>query len=287
MTLKAKQNKITEEYAMKNDYEFLLLDLDFTLLNNNREISEKNRLAIKEAGKKGVKTVICTGRSYMSAQKFIDRLELNKKGNYAIAYNGGIIYEPYNNNILTEHKLKKEHCIEIIKELKKFDIGIIVYSTDTLVIEKRTKEIDDYCRISALEPMITLKFEDFIGNNISKILIKANNREVLEKIELHFKALDISKKITMFFSSSDLFEFNPLNIDKGSAVLDLSRLTGIPTSKFIACGDNHNDISMIKNAGLGIAVKNGINEIKAAADYVTQRTNDEDAIAEVIEKFIL
>lgn len=272
---------------MNKKYKLLLLDLDFTLLDNNRQISENNRKAILRAGENGVKTVICTGRSYMSAEKFIKRLELDKKGNYAIAYNGGIIYEPYNNNVITEHKLKKEDVVEIISELKCFDIGIIVYTTDALFIEKRTKEIDDYCRISALEPIIIKNFEELPKSNISKILVKAFDKKILDKIDKHFKSLELSKRITSFYSSRDLYEFNPLNIDKGSALIELSKITGIPSDEIIACGDNSNDINMVKNAGLGVAVKNGIDEIKAAADYITERTNDEDAIAEVIEKFIL
>lgn len=268
-------------------YKYLLLDLDFTLLNNKREISQKNKEAILKATEKGVKTVICTGRSYMSAEKFIKALELNKKGNYAIAYNGGIIYEPENNKILVEHKLEKADALKIVNELRKFDVGIIVYSSDTLVIEERRKEIDDYCRISALEPMITASFDSFIQDNISKILIKSFDREKLKEIDEHFNKTDLKDKITRFYSSNDLYEFNPLNIDKGSAILELSQYLGEDISSFIACGDNFNDISMVKNAGLGVAVKNGVEEIKAVADYVTEKTNDEDAIAEVIEKFIL
>lgn len=267
-------------------YKFLLLDLDFTLLNNNREISDKNKEAILKASQAGVKTVICTGRSYMSAEKFIKQLELYKKGNYAIAYNGGIIYEPFNNNIILEHKLNKTDALEIISELRGFDVGIIVYSTNTLVIEQMCPEIEQYCKISALEPMITQQFESFIQDNISKILIKSHDRKVLSEIENHFKNTDLINRVTMFYSSSDLFEFNPLNIDKGSAVIELSKYVGEDLSTFIACGDNYNDINMIKNAGLGVAVKNGVNEIKAAADYITENTNDENAIAEVIEKFI-
>ncbi len=268
-------------------YEFLLLDLDFTLLDNNREISEKNRQAILKASQLGVKTVICTGRSYMSAEKFIRKLDLNKKGNYAVAYNGGLIYEPENNNIIIEHKLDKKIALNIVEKLRKFDVGIIVYAADMLVIEQKRKEIDQYCKISGLEPMKIQRFEDFIQDNISKVLVKANNPKILEEIDTYFKNSYLTDEVTMFYSSSDLYEFNPLNIDKGSAIIELSEFTGVELSKFIACGDNFNDIGMIKNAGLGVAVKNGVDEIKAAADYITQRTNDEDAIAEVIEKFIL
>lgn len=268
-------------------YKYLLLDLDFTLLNNQREISEKNKEYILKATEKGIKTVICTGRSYMSAEKFIKKLELNKKGNYAVAYNGGILYQPEDNKILIEHKLNKNDALEIIRELKKFDVGVIVYATDTLVIEERRAEIDDYCRISALEPMITQNFEEFIQDNISKILVKSLDKEKLRAIEEHFKKTDLANRVTMFYSSSDLYEFNPLNIDKGSAIVELSQYLGESLDCFIACGDNFNDISMVKNAGLGVAVKNGVEEIKAVADYITERTNDEDAIAEVIEKFIL
>lgn len=267
-------------------YKLLLTDLDATLLNDNKEISYQNKIAIDKALKSGIKTVICSGRSYMSLDKFVKQLSLDRQGNYGICYNGAIIYETLNNNILVEHNLKKEYALEVINECKKFDTDIIVYMDEKLIIEKYTEQIKSYCETSGITPLIVDNFNDIIINDVSKVLLKSEN-ENLNIIFEHLKLNGFNNKLNMFFSSPVLFEFTDNNVDKGTGLCELAKILNIDKSEVIAVGDQYNDISMIEEAGLGIAVANAVSEAKKAADYITIRNNNESALEEVIEKFIL
>ena len=90
-----------------------------------------------------------------------------------------------------------------------------------------------------------------------------------------------------FFSCKEYLEYCPLNTSKGTGVEYLTRVLNMPPDCTVAVGDEQNDISMIQTAHVGVAMKNGIDELKKVADYVTENDNNHDAIAEVIEKFIL
>lgn len=266
-------------------YKLVLADLDFTLLDDNRNVSRETIETIKKIKQSGVNFGICSGRSFMSLKRFCDMFEINKPGNICICYNGSTLYEPYNNNIISQSKIKYEYAIEIINFLRNYDVDIIAYDTDKVITEKHTPRIDEYMKMSVLEPMIFQRFEDYIKGDVTKILIKST-AENLKKVETDFKKSELNEKVLTFYSSKDLFEFNPLNVNKGSGVKALSIYTGIPLSEIIAVGDNHNDISMLEAAGLGIAVANANEYVKKAADYVCTASNNDCVMEEIYEKFI-
>lgn len=266
-------------------YKLILADLDFTLLDDNRNVSRETLEAVKKIQKAGVEFGICSGRSFMSLKRFTEMFNINKIGNLCICYNGSVIYEPYDNNIISQIKIKMDYAIEILSFLRNYDVDIIIYDTDKVMAEKLTPRVEEYMRISVLEPIIFNKFEDYIKGDITKILIKGNNED-LKKIEEEFLKNELSKKVLSFFSSKDLFEFNPLGVDKGNGVIKLSEYTGIPLSDIITIGDNYNDISMIEKAGLGVAVANANDDVKKIADYVTKATNNQCVMEEIYEMFI-
>lgn len=263
----------------------LLIDLDETLLNDKGEIPDINSEAIKQAYQKGIKIVLCSGRSNMSLKKFIDNLGVSKDG-YAIAFNGGIIYKTDTNEIISEHLLNDDYAREIIEKCRKYDVHIMMYCNQKLWIDRCTQKIEDYANKSKLVPVLVDNLINATVQPVSKVIIIGKNR-ILKVVEEDFKNEGWNNKISTFFSSERLYEFNPLGIDKGSGLRELANYLNIDIKDVIAIGDNYNDISMIQTAGLGIAVKNANDEIKSIADYVTERDNNEGAVAEVIEKYIL
>lgn len=266
-------------------YKLMLTDLDETLLDNKGEIPEVNKRAIRKAIEEGFKVAICSGRSYMSLEKFILKLGLNVKGCLGICYNGGMIYEADTNKPIREHRLNRECALEIIKECRSFKGDIIVYIGNKLITERYTDNVRSYCERSVLTPIIVESFEEYINEDVSKILLIGSN-DALIKVSEHFEGLEIYNRLMMFFSSDILLEFNEKNVDKGTALEEIAELLNITTNEIIAVGDTYNDISMVQKAGLGVAVANGKEAIKREADYITQRTNSEGAVAEVLERFV-
>ena len=121
---------------------------------------------------------------------------------------------------------------------------------------------------------------------VSKVIIIGDNEE-LKKVENEVMTTNIKNEMTTFFSADILYEFNPIGIDKGTGLKELSKILNINIEETIAIGDNYNDLSMIKAAGLGVCCVNGENGVKDFADYITKADNNQGAVAEVINKFIL
>ena len=127
---------------------------------------------------------------------------------------------------------------------------------------------------------------DFLkGTDIVKALYMNTDHDYLRQIEKDYQ--DLAPFMDVSYSSNRFIEFNRRGVNKGAGLLSLAELLGIKPEETIAIGDNFNDLSMIRAAGLGVGVKNSIEGIKKDCDYITTATNDESAVAEVIEKFVL
>ena len=261
-------------------YRLLLTDLDDTLLNSKGKISDENRTAIQAAMEKGCNVAICSGRSNMALKRFNDYLGI--KG-YTIGYNGGIIYS--NSEVLACHYLDKELVSDIIRYCKKMRTNVQIYQKNGLWIDRTTFFTRQYCKKQGFKANKVDSLLNHLTDEINKVIILASPRR-LRKIEKNMPQ-SIRQRCCTFFSHKYLFEFNPLNITKGSALTELAQLLEIPIEEVIAVGDHENDIDMIKAAGLGVAVRNAIPELMDIADYVTESTCDNSPIAEIINKFVL
>ncbi|MBR6401647.1 MAG: HAD family hydrolase [Firmicutes bacterium] len=261
-------------------YKILFTDLDDTLLNDSGSISKNNIAAVQKAIKAGCNVVICSGRSNMSLEKFNNALGIK---DYTIGYNGGIIYK--GDKVLICHYLEKQLVLDIIDYCRSYNVDIQLYQHDALWLDKETELTKAYCKRSVLTPNVVNDLKLHITDKVNKVIILAKH-EILKKLEANMPK-HISENCCTFFSHDHLFEFNPPNVTKGTAVTELTEHLGIPVSQTIAVGDNENDIPMIQAAGLGVAVKNAIQPALDCADYITQGTNNEDAVAEIINEFIL
>ena len=179
-------------------YKLIFTDMDGTLLNKDKLISKEDMEAIKKAEEMGVKTVICSGRSYMSLQYFVNILGFDKDEYYAVGYNGGIVYKTKNNEIIIQHKMKLEYAKKLLSECRKFDIDIILYNDDKIIVEKMTEEVRQYCEMSKLEPVMVGKYEDIMKDDISKILLKGSNDKLIY-IYMHFLNSEFTENVDMFF----------------------------------------------------------------------------------------
>lgn len=267
-------------------YKIIFCDLDGTLLNDKRNISDINIKCINKALRNNCKFVISSGRSNMSLDYFNDYLNLNKSENYTIAFNGAYIYRTDTKEKIVEHLISENIAAEAVKLCRNFNVDIMIYKDEILWFDNMTERISSYAKRNMVNYEIIDKIENVLDKSISKVIIIGDNDE-LKKVENKAKEIGISKIMTTFFSSSTLYEFNPFGIDKGTGLEELSSILNIDIKDTIAIGDNYNDLSMIKKAGLGVCCLNGENGVKKFADYVTLNDNNNGAVAEVIEKFIL
>lgn len=271
----------------------LISDLDETLLNDNGTINEKNIKAIKEAVQMGFKFVPNTGRSFNSVQGILTELGLkNKADQYVISYNGGAIIENLNNEVLIARAMDLNLANLIFKAGLQSDelTDVHVYTLDKLFIFN-ISEADRLYMNERGVPFELLETPDltFLVDEkpLMKIIFENSNRNIREKIMTDVLREVGVDQVEATYSSGRYVEFNPAGVDKGSAGNVLGAKLGIKPEEIISAGDNSNDIAMIKSAGVGVAVQNAIAPVKDVAQVVTDRTNNEGAIAEILEKFVL
>ena len=266
------------------DYKLIAIDMDGTLLNSKKEISNRTYNAIQKAKDKGIHIVLATGRLLKSAQFVSENLKLS---NHIIACNGAIIIDGSKSVFFS--KPMDLNVVEKVMALgKKFNAYYHFYDEGCLYSNTYVKEIVDY--YSSRDQKIDIKIfkndMEILNNkklNIYKFLFIDNDLQKLESLREELTHVD---KINVSKSWSNNLEVMDTEASKGLGLKFLCNELNISPEHVIAIGDNENDISMIKFAGLGVAMGNGEEVVKKQSDYITS-SNDEDGVAKVIEKFIL
>ncbi|TCZ75852.1 HAD family phosphatase [Paenibacillus albiflavus] len=245
---------------MSTKYKLLALDMDGTVLNEEQKISEENRQAIAAAIEAGITVMFSTGRGVQTVLPYVEQLNLQSP---LVSVNGSEVWR-------APHELHKrvEMPREIIARLHKMAVETgswyWAYSVAGLFNRDHWAE--------SIEDNVWLKFGFW-----------EENAELLSKIRAEVASWDLFE-ITN--SNVNNIELNPKGISKGSGMLEVCKLQGIGMHEVIAMGDSLNDLSMIKAAGLGVAMGNAQEELKANADLVTV-TNDEHGVAKIIREYML
>lgn len=265
----------------------LFTDLDGTLLDDNKNIHPANTAAIENALKAGHLVVAATGRSLSSALFAMENLHLNKAGCYAITYNGGIIYDCGAKKPIFKKSIPLEWAKYIFEEAEKFDIHCQTYTDGKVITRKQTPELEQYKEATRMEAIVDPDLFSHLKEEPVKLLTSClTGREKHEAYRRHME--DWAKgKMSLFFSGEYYLEHVMDGISKGNAIKMLCDYLQIPIENTIAAGDAENDLTMLNAAHIGVCMKNGTDEVKQAADYITELTNNEGAIAEVISKFLL
>lgn len=266
-------------------YEVLVLDIDGTLTNSKKEISSKTLDAIIRAQEEGIKVVIASGRPTAGIHNIAQQVKLDVYGGYVLSYNGGKIINFQTGEAVYNETLPEEMIPSIYEEAIDNHTGIITYEGDDAIAGNG---IDKYNQLEARINGIKLKevenFPEYVKFPVNKCLLTGEPQH-MEMVEQKMKER-FGNFLNIFRSEPFFVEVMPQNIDKAYSLGKLLKHLGLERSQMIACGDGFNDLSMIKYAGLGVAMANAQEQVKEAADYITL-SNDEDGVAKVIDKFML
>lgn len=267
-------------------YKLVAIDMDGTLLNSEKQISERTRKAIERAKVQGTHVVICTGRILKSALYYSKSLGLN---NPLIACNGALIVDE-TQNIIYEKPLEKEKVRQISNLANLEEIYCHFYDESNFYSNTRSEEILKFYNEGNSEVNVDVNVFNDIEEimamedlNVYKFIFIDNNRDKLNN--LRDKLNDLGNINTTSSWINNIEAMGP-NVSKGEALKALCEILKIEHKEVIAIGDSENDLSMLKFAGLGVAMGNGDELIKEHSDHVTD-SNDNDGVAKVIEKFIL
>lgn len=265
----------------------LCVDLDGTLLDSEKNISDGNLKAINGMVEAGHRFAIVTGRPLKSALRVAVENNLCRPGMYVASFNGGQIYDCAAGMVIHEERMEMEYARHVFKCAEAAELHIHTYNDTNVVCVRKSPELEFYLKNTRLEADITDDPLGFLDKPPIKLIVMSlKGREILEEFRDGLSQWS-DGKLSSIFSHPTLLEYSSPSLGKGKAVGMLCELCGIDISQAIACGDEENDLTMIEAAGLGVAMSNATDVVKETADYITVNDNNHDGIAEVIEKFIL
>ena len=262
-----------------------LTDLDGTLLNDRKELTDGNRKQIERILNEGHAVCLSTGRALKSALYQAERLGLMKEGCYIIAYNGGQIYDIGKKYILHSESIPMDLTRLCFDEALDFGINIQAYDPEYVLSEKEHPDQERYCRIQNLTWKIVPDIVEYLTMGTPKMLATdIQNPDNVTDFRARLQPL-VEGRLDLFLSQKDYLEIVPPGVNKGNALRCLCEYLQIPVSHTIAAGDAENDLQMLKAAEIGVCMINGTEAAKKEADYVTRLDNNHDGVAEILEKY--
>lgn len=259
------------------------LDLDDTLLDSGLKISSSCIEAIKKARQKGVIITLSTGRMFKSALPYAQQLGIDVP---IITYQGAWVKNSLSGAVLYYQPVPAALARQVMTYFRQQGVHFHSYYNDELCIEKPSPEADDYARLAGVKARL---YDDLIEAlnqyEAMKIMAISQNEPLLLAME---KELKTNFADQLYITRSKPFYLEVMNRSAGKAqALELiAGHYGIKSSEVMAVGDSFNDLDMIKWAGLGVAMGNAIEAVKAAADFVTF-SNDEEGVTEALQRFVL
>ncbi|EOH95703.1 cof-like hydrolase [Enterococcus moraviensis ATCC BAA-383] len=262
------------------------IDLDGTLLDSKKEISERNKAALAQAKAAGVKIVICTGRPLAAIGIYLKALNLQDNGDYSITFNGGLVQKNDTGEIIEKSSMSLENVHDLFELATSLNVPLDILS-DGLVLQLPTTQ--EYKSLySQLNKLLTFEPYEIAQLTIDRIYNKAVVAVDETYLDEQIKQIPASfyERYEIIKTRSNLLEFMPKGITKAYGISLLARDLDIKQEEIMTIGDEENDLPMIEYAGLGVAMDNAVAKVKEMADVITD-TNDNDGVAQAIEKFVL
>lgn len=265
----------------RKNYQLMAIDIDGTLLDNQSKIRKATCDALQRMKEHGITVTFATGRFYPDAFYFARMLGFSCP---MILLHGALI-QSQDGKILKKHELPPDSVPALIDIAKKEKIPYQIFHEDWLVMEKKTKWNDIYLSFSEIKPVIVPDINEYLKNQKSPFsFIFLGNQQRLARLKRIIEE-KLGDSIAIACAHPNLLEIIAPNVSKGTALQELAAMKNILLSQTIAIGDSYNDIQMLKIAGLGVAMGNAPQEVKAVADYIT-KDNDNDGIAYFVSKYL-
>lgn len=268
----------------------IALDLDGTLLDSQKRLSARNERALSECIRRGIEIVPCTGRIWSGVPAFIREFP---GIHYAITTNGAVVENVVDHMVIKETKLSCEKAVQLLELGRQFHTMYDVYVGTRGFGELRFRDCLSEFGVPPQVQKMLLDTRDFVPDAVSHI--KKLNCQA-EKVNYFFgnteerirakAALAARGDVTISSSFPYNLEINEIGATKGNGILTLAEYLGLDLKQTMGFGDGENDLTMMQMAGVGVAMGNAVDCVKAAADYVTD-TNDEDGVAAAIERLVL
>lgn len=267
-------------------YKVVAFDLDGTLINSRREITEQSMCAIEQIRQQGVKVVIVTGRHHVAVRAYHHQLGLDTP---VVCCNGTYLYDFENDCVIHGNPIAHDVAAQIVEFMNHDSINMLMYTTGAMNYQR----VDD--NIAGLQV-----WSETLSPELRPVMRQANLAQIVASGETIWKFVatgddtdfirsKVAKIETLLplsceWSWSNRVDLSAAGNTKGNQLAQLLNDWQIDPAELIAFGDNGNDMSMIQLAGVGVAMGNAVEPLKAAADYVTD-DNDNEGISKGLSHF--
>ncbi|WP_058300953.1 Cof-type HAD-IIB family hydrolase [Gorillibacterium timonense] len=262
-------------------YKLIAIDIDDTLINDEKEVTPATEQALEQAVAKGVIVTLATGRAYASAQKIARQTGLNVP---IITYQGALIKNLMDEKVLLERFVPREAAHKLLDYCLEHNLHLQTYVDDKLYTREDNDKIRGYCELNGTPFYIEPDFRSMMDKPTPKLLI-IDEPSYLDELGPILREL-LGPEVHITKSKPHFLEIMHHEGTKGHALAFLADHFGCTLSETIGVGDSWNDRELLETAGLGVAMANATPALKEIADYVTA-SNNEDGVKEVIERFIL
>lgn len=285
--LKKRHGEMREHPEQYKKTKILFTDLDGTLLNSGKQISGYTREVLDLWIKAGHKLALCSGRDINSVRSVKESLNLNYPGMYLIGYNGGQIVDCETEKTVYRVTLSYEQILHVKEAAEKQGLHFHTYTDTHILSPADDEELRYYRRVIKTPVIFSGDIREVKESGSCKCLvIELHDPEKAEAFRKSLLPWAKEEGITLLYSNPYYLEIFPSVSGKGAALKKLCGLLSIHPALSVAAGDEGNDISMIEEAGMGIAMANGSEDIKMAATTITAYDNDHDGLAHALYDLI-
>lgn len=276
-----------ERMEVKTLKKILFTDLDGTLLNDDSVVKGRMKEALDDLVKAGHTLVLSSGRPLKSILEVKRLAGIDYKGVYIIANNGSLVYDCDTEKVIHKMTIPMEYVTKVWDLCYGRGIHVQTYLGDDIVCKAHNEEIDVYTSKVHMNCLYCEEASDIMTEEPCKMLvIKLDDHEALVEIQDLIRR-DMGDMLQTVFSESRYLEVFHKNAGKGNALKWMCEYLQIPVEHSYSAGDAENDMTMIEAAGTGIAMANGDPHLKEVADIVTEKSNHEYGLADVIYDVIL
>ena len=265
-------------------YKLIAMDLDGTLNNDQKVITEKTKAALMAVQKEGIRLALASARPSPGLFKERDILRLQDHKGILMSYNGGRIVDAETGKVLFETSMDLEETKQVLRKLESLPVTpILDDGVQFYVADKNGYKVDYECKNNNMVCSEVGNLAEFLNFAPIKILMSVQPEE-LPQVQKEIAAF-LPESLTVVQTAAFYLEVIPKVINKGQGIRDICKVLGLSTEEVISFGDAANDIPMLREAGMGVAMGNAADPVKAAANMVTL-SNNEDGIAAALEKLL-
>ena len=267
-------------------YKLLVLDVDGTLLNNEKEISKRTLSTLLKAQHTGIRIVLASGRPTSGLLSLAKALEMGNFGGFIVSYNGAQIINAENGEVMFDKRINPELIPYLEKKARKNNFSIFTYHDEYLLTDNADNvHIRREAWLNNLRIMEEEEFSIAIDFAPCKCVLVSDDEEALRGLENHWKRR-LDGVLDVFPSEPYFLEVVPCGVDKANTLGVLMEQLGVKREEVIAIGDGVADVTMLQLAGKSVAMGHAQDSVKICADYVTA-SNEEDGVAQAVEKLVL